>query len=90
MSCFRQELLADYLPWIEVVRVPSPPPPVPECRDPSELPFLQLAAASNADMLVTGDADLLILARRMRCRILPPGEFLQVLEARVGRGISPG
>lgn len=58
----QQELLADYLPWTEVVAVPEPPPRVPDCRDPDDLPFLHLAAAGRAAALVTGDADLLTLA----------------------------
>ncbi len=58
----QEELLADWLPWVEVVRMPDPPPPVPRCRDPHDLPFLHLAMAARADALVSGDADLLTLA----------------------------
>lgn len=58
----QRELLADYLPFAEVVTVPEPPPRVPDCRDPHDLPFLHLAVAGKADLLVTGDADLLALA----------------------------
>ena len=43
----QQELLADYLPYAEVVRIPEPPPSVPVCRDPFDLPFLHLAAAGQ-------------------------------------------
>lgn len=57
----QRELLADYLPFAEVVTVPEPPPRVPDCRDPHDLPFLHLAVAGKADLLVTGDADLLAL-----------------------------
>lgn len=57
----QQELAADYLPWCEVMDVPEDTP-APECRDPSDIPFLQLAVAGQADALVTGDADLLSLA----------------------------
>ena len=57
----QRELAADYLPWCETVDVPDDTV-VPECRDPSDRPFLQLAAAGRADALVTGDADLLVLA----------------------------
>lgn len=69
------ELLADCLPWAEVVEVPDPPPRVPDCRDVHDLPFLHLAVAGRADLLVTGDADLLALASpgvrpRLRCRVL--------------------
>ena len=58
----QQELLADYLPWVQTVRTPQPPPPVPDCRDPLDLPFMHLAVAGQADVLVSGDGDLLALA----------------------------
>jgi putative PIN family toxin of toxin-antitoxin system len=81
----QQELLADYLPWAEVVAVPEPPPRVPACRDPHDLPFLHLAAAGKADVLVTGDADLLVLAApgtrpRLRHRVVTLQAFLDTLE----------
>ena len=57
----QRALMEDYLPWCEVIDVPDETI-VPECRDPSDVPFLQLAVASRADALVTGDADLLTLA----------------------------
>jgi putative PIN family toxin of toxin-antitoxin system len=57
----QEELLADWLPWVEVVRMPDPPPAVPACRDPLDLPFLHLAIAGRAHALVTGDRDLLVL-----------------------------
>ena len=75
----QQELLADYLPYAEVVRIPEPPPSVPVCRDPFDLPFLHLAAAGRADALVTGDADLLTLARVGRCPIMTPEAFVSGL-----------
>lgn len=58
----QQELVADLLPWVEVVRMPDPPPAVPACRDPFDLPFLHLAVAGRARALVSGDRDLLALA----------------------------
>ena len=63
-------LLADYLPHCETIEVPEPPPTVPACRDPFDVPFLQLAVAGKADMLVTGDRDLLVLADRFACPIV--------------------
>jgi putative PIN family toxin of toxin-antitoxin system len=75
----QQELLADYLPHTLVVQVPEPPPAVPACRDPFDLPFLHLAAAGKADALVTGDADLLVLTGRLRCRVMTVDAFLQSL-----------
>ncbi|MFO1266146.1 MAG: putative toxin-antitoxin system toxin component, PIN family [Rubrivivax sp.] len=83
----QQELLADYLPWAEAVAVPEPPPRVPECRDVDDLPFLHLAVAGRADVLVSGDADLLALSRpgaptrgpRLRFRLLTVQAFLESL-----------
>jgi len=56
------ELLADIMPWVEVVQIPDPPPAVPPCRDPFDLPFLHLARAGRARAIVSGDRDLLALA----------------------------
>jgi putative PIN family toxin of toxin-antitoxin system len=58
----QKELLADLMPWVEVVHVPDPPPAVPRCRDPFDLPFLHLAVAGRARVLVSGDRALLALA----------------------------
>ena len=41
------------------------PVPLPQCRDPHDQPFLELARACQADWLVTKDRDLLMLARRI-------------------------
>lgn len=75
----QESLLADYLPHAEVVRVPQPPPLVPDCRDPADLPFLQLAMAGRARWLVSGDGDLLSLADAFRsrpaCRIVTLAAF---------------
>lgn len=57
----QEELLADYLPHTHAVRIPQPPPSVPACRDVMDLPFMQLAAAGSAQVLVSGDRDLLTL-----------------------------
>ena len=54
-------LRADYLRHCEIIAVPEDTP-VPECRDPSDRSFLQLAVAGRADALVTEDRDLLVLA----------------------------
>lgn len=66
----QEELLADYLPSTEVVRIPEPPPAIPDCRDRHDPPFLHLATAARADALVSGDADLLALAGRPGVHIL--------------------
>jgi len=79
----QQELLADYLPYARVVRIPAPPPVVPDCRDPLDLPFLHLAAAGQVDALVTGDADLLALAGLASCPIVTPEAFLTSIAQRL-------
>ncbi len=70
----REDLLADYLPWCETVTI-SNPPEVPDCRDPFDRPFLELALAAHADALVSGDGDLLALAPTFSIPILTPREF---------------
>lgn len=75
----QEELLADYLPWVQVVHVPDPAPKVPRCRDPFDLPFLHLAVAGKAHVLVSGDRDLLALAGMTGlCPILTIEEFIRV------------
>lgn len=76
----RQELLADYLPYCTTVAIPEPPPSTPACRDPFDLPFLQLALAGQADALVTGDHDLLALAGKFSRPILTAEQFLGQLD----------
>ena len=70
----REELLADYLPWCETVHV-SKPSGIPLCRDPFDLPFLELARVAQADALVTGDKDLLDMAQGFPIPILTPRAF---------------
>ena len=76
----QQELLGDYLPFVETVRIPAPPPAVPVCRDPMDMPFLQLALAGRAAVLVSGDLDLLALAadfeQQCGCPICDLGSFI--------------
>ncbi len=75
----QQELLGDYVPFVETVRIPTPPPNVPACRDPMDTPFMHLALAGRADVLVSGDQDLLALAtdfeQQCACPICDTGSF---------------
>ena len=74
----REDLLADYLPHCESIIV-STPPPIPQCRDPFDRPFLELAVAAHADALITGDKDLHSLARVFPIPILTPLDALATL-----------
>ena len=76
----QEELLADYLPYCTVINLPAKPPrSIPPCRDPSDRPFLQLAAVGKADFLVTGDRDLLSLSEAFDRPIIKAEEFLALL-----------
>jgi putative PIN family toxin of toxin-antitoxin system len=70
----REDLLGDYLPWCETVKVPKRIK-VPRCRDPFDRPFLELALAAKAAALLTGDKDLLALAGAFAVPILAPAAF---------------
>ena len=50
------------------------------CRDADDLEILGLAEAGRADYIVTGDADLLVLKRFGRCRIVTPRQFWSVVQ----------
>jgi putative PIN family toxin of toxin-antitoxin system len=76
----QEELLADYLPYCKTVRIPVPPPATPPCRDPFDVPFLELALAGKADALVTGDKDLLSLGGKLACPILGAERFLDSID----------
>src|SRR3984957_10637247 len=51
--------------------------PVRECRDPKDDKFLELALNGKADLILTGDADLLALHPWRGVAILPPARYLK-------------
>lgn len=75
----QHELLADHLPYCVTVKIPDQPPVTPPCRDPLDIPFLELAIAGEADFFVTGDKDLLSLADTFAVPIVTPEHFLALL-----------
>lgn len=46
------------------------------CRDPDDDKFLETALLGDADCLVTGDRDLLVMSSFHDIAILPPSDFL--------------
>lgn len=72
----QEDLLSDYLPFCMTVSIPTPPPPTPVCRDPFDMPFLELAIVGEADFLVTGDRDLVSLSAEFSRPIIKIDEFL--------------
>jgi putative PIN family toxin of toxin-antitoxin system len=51
------------------------------CRDPDDVKVLGLAVASNADYIVTGDKDLLVLKSFQGIPILDPRSFSDILHS---------
>jgi uncharacterized protein len=69
----RRELLADYLPYCEVIELTEEC--VSVCRDENDQPFLDLAQSGKADLLVSGDQDLLALAGQTTFLIETPEAY---------------
>ncbi len=57
----------------EIIRKVNPIDPV--CRDKDDNKILACALAADADLLVTGDDDLLVMKKYGRTRIISPKEF---------------
>ena len=51
------------------------------CRDPRDDEFLEVAVAGRAGVIVSGDQDLLTLHPFAGIPILPPADFLRMLDA---------
>lgn len=66
--------LAELLGATELVEIKEP---VIACRDPKEDKFLELAVNGRADLIVSGDADLLALDPFRGIPIVTPALFLQ-------------
>jgi putative PIN family toxin of toxin-antitoxin system len=69
-----EELLGDYLPFTEVVDATSNLR-LPRCSDERDQMFIDLAAATEADALVTGDPHLLDMADELPFEVLTPAEL---------------
>jgi putative PIN family toxin of toxin-antitoxin system len=69
----RFELLADYLPYCELVEVATKCPVI--CRDIKDQHFLDLALSGGAHFLVSGDQDLLVLAGQTAFLIETPEAY---------------
>lgn len=79
----RQSMLEEFLPFAEVVAEPSVDPPILPVRDEDDAKFLRIAASAKADVLVSGDQDLLTLrGEAASTKLLNPLEFRDWLERR--------
>ncbi|GBD08116.1 hypothetical protein HRbin22_00348 [Candidatus Thermoflexus japonica] len=59
------------------------------CRDPHDDKFLEVAVSGRADVMVSGDEDLLILSPFQGIPIVSPREFLKMLAAGTEEGKGP-
>jgi uncharacterized protein len=73
--------LAEWVPISSTVRV---------CRDPRDDKFLELAVDGQAQMLVTGDKDLLALSPYRGIEVLTPAAVLAVPDAALLTGSAKG
>ena len=74
------ERIAEYYPWCQIYPEDAAIP-VPECRDPDDRKFLQLAQQAQADALVTEDQDLLTLQDAFSIPILTLDRLQALLPA---------
>ncbi|MGH8475049.1 MAG: putative toxin-antitoxin system toxin component, PIN family [Methylococcales bacterium] len=75
----REHLLDEMRQLLEMV---SPKPlPVPVCRDPDDDAVLAAALAAKADLIVSGDADLLALHDYQGIPIVTAAEALRIMDA---------
>ena len=59
--------IAEFVPIIQLIR---------ECRDPKDDKFLEVALNGRADVIITGDADLLAMNPWRGIAILSPADYL--------------
>lgn len=71
----RERTLAEVRQLAEMIE--PPPLPQPVCRDPDDDVVLALAVAAQADMIVSGDDDLLALGDYQGIPIIAPAQALQ-------------
>lgn len=60
--------------------VVAPPLPLPVCRDPDDDAVLACALAAHADLIVSGDDDLLVLKEFQHIPIITPAQAMQRFE----------
>ena len=68
----RRQFLERYKRIAEMIVIPAP---VRACRDPKDDKFLSLAVFGEADLIVSGDADLLVLSPFRTIKIVSPVEY---------------
>jgi putative PIN family toxin of toxin-antitoxin system len=70
----RMRFMVSFLKVAELIEISET---IIACRDPKDDKLLELAVCGDADFLVTGDKDLLVLNPFRRIEIITPREFLE-------------
>lgn len=71
----------DFINFIRgVAQFIAPDETITECRDADDNKFLEVATSGGADVLISGDGDLLALHPFRDIPILKPAEFLEIVE----------
>ena len=71
----QETLLADFLPYVETVKIDLTPENLPDIRDADDIIFLVLAAVACADALVSGDGDIQAVRDQLHIPILTVAAF---------------
>ena len=71
-----RDWLSELFVAAELVRITER---IAACRDPKDDKFLELAINGHADLIISGDADLLALNPFRQIPIVPPADFVQGL-----------
>jgi putative PIN family toxin of toxin-antitoxin system len=74
----RSRLLAEFMTGCETVSVITS---IRACRDPKDDKFLELAIDGRADLILSGDQDLLVLHPFRGIAILTPAQYLALDDA---------
>ena len=83
-----QDLIDDFIWLLEQDSVSAQPGQLPETKlqDKDDLPILGAAVSAGAEVLITGDKELLDLGRIANLEILSPRQFWEKLKAQELRG----
>lgn len=77
----REALLAEFLPYVETFKIDTTPGGLPDIRDAQDIIFLELAAASRADALVSGGGDIQAVRGKFHIPVPTLAEFAEWLQA---------
>jgi uncharacterized protein len=75
-----EDVLLDYISIVQIVE--APPLALPVCRDPDNDAVLALGIAAQAELIVSGDKDLLVLVQHEGTPVVSARTAIEAFEAR--------